>query len=314
MPPYGSTRNLTQQFIRLRNEARRLQGLGGSVGPGSDKATEKLMSAALGNSSDVEAANQASTSASLAPVWVLQSERIRVEMNLVKERLSKLKEYHAKALLVTFDGESEAQVHAEALTREIQQNFKRLDAAIRAMAASPGAGEDEQVRKQVQQQLAQALFKLSVEFRKEETRFLNKVEEQKGLEKGSVIGLIEGDEGTKTSGGEAVDPGFTQAQLAMVDISTDLINERDSEIRKIVEAIAELAQIMRDLSTLVIEQGTMLDRIDHNITQTAVKVETGVKELQRAETTQKRSRMAICIIALICLIVLMLIVVIIKHA
>jgi syntaxin 16 len=44
---------------------------------------------------------------------------------------------------------------------------------------------------------AQALFKLSVEFRKEETRFLNKVEQQKGLEAGSVIGLVEADEGTK---------------------------------------------------------------------------------------------------------------------
>lgn len=37
----------------------------------------------------------------------------------------------------------------------------------------------------------------------------------------------------------------------------------------------ELAQIMRDLSTLVVEQGTMLDRIDHNITETAMKVCAG---------------------------------------
>lgn len=54
-----------------------------------------------------------------------------------------------------------------------------------------------------------------------------------------------------------------------------LIEERDEEIRKVVETIAELAQIMRDLSTLVVEQGTMLDRIDTNITQAAVKVRAG---------------------------------------
>ncbi len=64
----------------------------GASRQGGDKATEKLMKAALGSSSDVEAAT-ASTSSSLAPVWVQQSERIRVEMNLVKERLNKLKEW-----------------------------------------------------------------------------------------------------------------------------------------------------------------------------------------------------------------------------
>ena len=40
---------------------------------------------------------------------------------------------------------------------------------------------------------------------------------------------------------------------------------------KVVEAIVELAQIMRDLSTLVVEQGTMLDRVDHNVTEAAMK-------------------------------------------
>jgi hypothetical protein len=70
-----------------------------------------------------------------------------------------------------------------------------------------------QVRQQVQRQLAQALFKLSVEFRKEETRFLNKMEAQKGLAAGSSIGLIE-EEGAGSSA--FADPGFTETQLMKV--------------------------------------------------------------------------------------------------
>jgi hypothetical protein len=77
--------------------------------------------------------------------------------------------HHAKALLVSFDeAAGGAASHVDALTREVQLTFKRLDGDIRALSSRPGPGareEDAGVRLQVQRQLAQALFKLSVEFR-----------------------------------------------------------------------------------------------------------------------------------------------------
>ncbi|KAJ9524009.1 Qa-snare protein, Tlg2/Syntaxin16-family [Haematococcus lacustris] len=302
----GTTRSLTSQFFKLRNDARRAMGISGV----SDKATLKLVGAALQGSSTSEDMDATATTSATAPVWLQTSEKVRSEMGILKDRLAKLREAHGRALLVTFDNENTGHAHADALTRDIQATFRRLDAEIRGMDKGAASSEDAAVRLQIQRQLAQALFKLSVEFRKEETRFLNKVEAQKGIKVGGTMGLVESD--SQMNLNEA-DPGFTQAQLAVVDISNALAQERDAEIRRIVETITELAQIMRDLSEMVVEQGHILDRIDRNIEKVAESVGDGVGQLKAAVETQKRSRMFLCIIGLIVAIVLLVIIVMIRH-
>ena len=137
------------------------------------------------------------------------------------------------------------------------------------------------------------------------------MEAQKGLAANSSLGVMDNDLSESL---ESVDPGFTSTQIASVEISTALAEERGREIEHIVKTIVELAQIMRDLSALVVEQGTMLDRIDHNIQEASVKIESGLDQIKQTEKTQKSTRMFICIIALIVLIVVMLIIVVARKA
>jgi syntaxin 16 len=86
--------------------------------------------------------------------------------------------------------------------------------------------------------------------------------------------------------------------------------QRDQEVMKILESVNDLANVMKDLSVLIIDQGTILDRIDYNCEQVSVTVEEGRKELLKAETHQKNSRMVICIYFLLLMVVLMTMVVI----
>lgn len=57
----------------------------------TDKATAKLLGAALG-SSDIEMGSGAAIGASYTPSWVARSERLKTDMAVLKERITKLKE------------------------------------------------------------------------------------------------------------------------------------------------------------------------------------------------------------------------------
>lgn len=65
---------------------------------------------------------------------------------------------------------------------------------------------------------------------------------------------------------------------------------------------------------MVIDQGTILDRIDFNMEAAVAHAEGGVKELDKAEEHQKNALPFRCIVLLVFLIAVMLVVLIVKHA
>lgn len=68
----------------------------------------------------------------------------------------------------------------------------------------------------------------------------------------------------------------SQKQLRSNDTA---ILQREREINDIAKGIIELADIFKELQSMVIDQGTMLDRIDYNVENMAVNVKAAEKEL-----------------------------------
>lgn len=95
---------------------------------------------------------------------------------------------------------------------------------------------------------------------------------------------------------------------------TQIVNQRDEEVIRIAKSIEELAQIFKELAVLVIDQGTILDRIDFNMEQVIDNTHQGLKQLEKAEEHQKNATAFRCIIVLVILIVVMVAVLIGKHA
>ena len=57
------------------------------------------------------------------------------------------------------------------------------------------------------------------------------------------------------------------------------VKRRDSELNKLVSSVNDLAQIFKDMKSLVMEQGSILDRIDYNIEEASDNVVEGKKSI-----------------------------------
>ena len=98
----------------------------------------------------------------------------------------------------------------------------------------------------------------------------------------------------------------------MLELAETSADERDQEIQQIAKSIEELAHIFKELAVLVIDQGTVLDRIDYNMEQVVETTKKGMSELRKAEKYSKSSRPMKCIIIL-CILILVLVFILAKK-
>jgi syntaxin 16 len=74
----------------------------------------------------------------------------------------------------------------------------------------------------------------------------------------------------------------SRSQALTQDLMDPNLRTRDRELTDIAKSISSLAELFKDLSVLVIDQGTLLDSVEYNIEQTAAHVQEAVRELKVA--------------------------------
>ena len=92
-----------------------------------------------------------------------------------------------------------------------------------------------------------------------------------------------------------------------------IAREREDKIDHIVASIMKLNTIFKQMSHLVLEQGTILDRIDFHLESAKNQTHKGMNQLQKASDIQKNSGANKCILILALLNVIFLVVVIVKY-
>ncbi|KAA3476075.1 syntaxin-43-like isoform X1 [Gossypium australe] len=227
----------------------------------SNRSYTALSSEDPGNSS------KGAATVGLPPAWVDVSEEIASNVQRARVKMNELAKAHAKALMPSFGDGKEDQQNIEALTNEITNLLKKSEKKLLQKLSAAGPSEDSNVRKNVQRQLATDLQNLSMELRKKQSTYLKCLRQQ--MEDAADLEMNLNGNRPKEEDDDLDDMIFGEHQMAKL---------KQSEI---VESVNELAQIMKDLSVLVIDQGTIVDRIDYNIQNVATTVEEGLKQLQK---------------------------------
>lgn len=271
----------------------------------------------------------------LPPRWLDIQDEINQLLADIAGKMKRLDQMHAKHVLPGFDDESvkaKEEREIEALTQDITRDFtscqkaiKRIDRLVQEQQQQSGgnlSGADSTMAKNLKVSLASRVGDVSTLFRKKQSAYMKKLRSLGGmstpLDRSStpMASNPYTDPAMMDSETDRSSAQSTLLQTAQVRKRTGVmdsaIEQREREIEKIAQGVIDLSNMFQDLQTMVIDQGTVLDRIDYNVERTHEDVKGAEKELKVATGYQKRSTKRKIILLLVLIVVGMFILVLIK--
>jgi len=227
--------------------------------------------------------------------WPAQVAAAKEDMARIREKLAVLQKTQQRRLLKVFDDASGAETLADAeidgMGQEVTRIFRACEAKIKRLVSGEADERETELRRNAQRALAQALQKLNEDTRTIQKGFMREVRRRQ-----KMSGFDD------TAGASLLDGAFTDAQASALESIEAEAEQRSEEINKIAKSVTELNRLFKELAGLVIDQGTILDRIDYNLENVQENTKQATVQLQRAEEQQRSGSAMKCIFALIALI------------
>lgn len=314
-----ATRNLTEPFILMRNNALQSKHIYAEQNL-SDRMA--LVGSDSGHTDSVELKG-INLETSEPPAWTAALEETQYVLSRLRVKIDSLIELHAKQLTrPTLDDTSQEERQMEQLTREIGRAFSsgyRQVQSIKTAARHANRAAERQLALSAVMALSTSLQELGLQYRTAQNHYLTQVKSREERsnqffteDQAFLTDTLTDSWLTESNQGNTdfwvTDEQRQDSVLLQLEDTEDrmkLALEREEQIGSIVQSIADLRHIFKDLATMVQDQGTILDRIDYNIEQTQVQVQEGYKQLKKADSYQRANRKLYCIVVLAAAIILL---------
>lgn len=338
-----ATRNLSLEYAELRsihrsNYPRGSEDIQRAIAAGSANSTANNNTTPGGGSGGTTDPGSHTVDIDTTPAWVRLVSEIKSDVVQLNEDLHLLHNLHTARLRIAFDEDSiraqdaSIQSLADTITARLNRclaNNKRIVATALA-ARPPPTQQDRTVIFNAMRACALETGEQTKTFRRQQKAFLDQLSAQQKQEEQIAASNTSHHHSaahtthkrTNTSAlsdgmlDAIMDPNQSLDQQQQVEL--EQMNEdataREKEIIRVAQSINELAQLFKELNVLVIDQGTILDRIDYNVEQAKERVEKGVEDLKAADDISQKAVTAKCIGILVIIVVVLLIALVIKWS
>ena len=176
--------------------------------------------------------------------------------------------------------------------KKCEDNIKQM------LSESTESSLEEQIKINMKQSIFTKLSEFTKKFKFNQEIYMKKYRELVGED------LID------TNKNNSNNPNSNKNNFFFQDEGNDILKKRDNDLNILLSSVNELAQIFKELQVLIMEQGTILDRIDYNIENASTSVKEGHKNLIKADEAMKKScaKKAIMIIMVVDAILLLLLI------
>ncbi|CAH8545750.1 unnamed protein product [Schistosoma turkestanicum] len=301
-------RSLTESYTFMRNNAFQNRNFYHDSKSDQESLVSKSSNKALDNTSFKNFRNE----------WQTKVNSLQYTFSMIRQKMKEVIALHDRHLMASnLDDNLNENQEIESQTKELTQLFNLSHSQLgqlsklRRSSAIWQQSQESKLTENVLCNLARTLQDLSVVFRKAQSKYLNELRSRDERIR-SYLKVDLNIEDTSTNnivnefedGDYAVWESQKQRRSLLLTENTNMVVQREQEIHQIVQSICELNDIFRDVAQMVVDQGTLIDRIDYNVEHTQIRIEEGLKHLKKAQSHQSKDRKMIIILVLAGLVVI----------